>query len=203
LLILGDILNTSTQLGPKRFKAQWEASIRYILEEAERWESAVEGFKHLRNAFVPMDEDEAPEKFDQERFFGSGATIWYGWIDKDALVMKGAPEFVNQGIILIRPHLDLLIEALARIILFYIAKAYSSKPEVGRKLVNDLMSTIEAAGKASTSNVPKVHAAAPAAMCCDRRQSPQNKRQAAVRRYKFEFAPCYYQHRSSVAAATF
>lgn len=145
-----------SKLPPKVFAKEWSKEERSYNRKHQLFMDASEHFKHSRLAF--RDPSEPASTWEQERYFGQGNRVLYGDVCGRLLLLKGASEFVNQGLVLTRAHLDLLVECCSRLgnTYRYIATEYHSHLGVAADMAALVDETISVAGKARGENARKV-----------------------------------------------
>jgi hypothetical protein len=154
----GKVVCPSTQATPRRFLQAFEKEDPEVKALAIRFEDVAEGFKRARFAFKSGKEPEDLVPLDQVKVWGKGNRLWYGAVSGNVLVMRGASEFTNQGLLLTRSHVNLLYEALMRIsnAYAYIATEYADDFGARADLCRILKETIDRAGTARPKVAPLV-----------------------------------------------
>jgi hypothetical protein len=153
---IGHIVCASSMITPSAFLAVWKQSDENLDIIAKKFENFSEGWKYLTR-FMPKDDTEF-DLFDQERFFGVGNRIYYGGHIGTLVIMVGSGEYTERGLAFTRTHMNLLIEASARIscLVDHVSREHAGDRLVRTRTMNMLHMTIIDASRAKKFQADKV-----------------------------------------------
>jgi hypothetical protein len=155
---IGRAVVASTQASPDKFLQNWDKTDVALMAKANRFLDASERFKRLRKYFTKVDASVELKRVDESQTFGTGRRNYYAFAAGQILFFKGAKEFVNKGLIILRGHLNILTEVLYRIynIISYAAEVYADEAPTRTALIEMLELTISASARTRAANSQKV-----------------------------------------------
>lgn len=151
-----DIVGPSTMITPSSFASEWEKVSEAVQNYARMFEDFSEAWK-----FVTRSIDYKAEEFqmiDQKKHFQYGDRIYYGGYIGKLVIMVGSSEYQNRGLVFTRNHLNMLIEASAKIgnLLDHSCHEYANDRTMLEKTVSILRMTLDAIGNSRGHNADKV-----------------------------------------------
>lgn len=154
----GKLVAPSTQATASKWVDKWATYDETHYKLFQSFLSASECWKNARFEFGQFSKKSVWTPIDQDRRFGPGTRMYYGWVNRDVMLLVGCGIFQDRAIVISRNHVNLLVESLYRIanIHMYLATQYATNSDARYRITTMLNFTLDKMYNANPRAMPKV-----------------------------------------------